>query len=212
MKQEKKQKQVQPKKVKESLSYTVEVRDKEGRIIKRVSAPSRSYVEQWNQLISGFASEKRSASGPYITATDTSGVVQTQVWFSIHCLRADAGIAVATKGIRVGKGTTAVAITDYALETPLGEGTGLDEFNHQAMVFTEPAVVGSTCSFTAKRIMVNNSGAPISGIKEIGCYVSSQVYPTVLKHFMGFRDVLPSAVSVPNGGSITVTYTIAVTV
>ncbi|GAI77408.1 unnamed protein product, partial [marine sediment metagenome] len=49
MNQEKKQKQVQPtsKKVEESLSYAVEVRDKEGRVIQRISAPSRSYVQQW---------------------------------------------------------------------------------------------------------------------------------------------------------------------
>ncbi|GAH64041.1 unnamed protein product, partial [marine sediment metagenome] len=113
-------------------------------------------------------------------------------------------------GIRVGKGSTAVAIDDYALETPLGEGTGVDEFNHQAVTFTGPAVVGPTCSFTVKRILLNNSGVTISGIREIGQYMSMPI-PTGA-YGLSFRDVLPGAVSVPDGGSITVIYTIAVTV
>jgi len=199
----KQQKRVQPsKKIEESLSYSVEVRDKEGRIIKRVSAPSRSYVEQWNQLINTKMSDANK------TIRDTDGIEQDIVpsaWLFIGT----AVIGDITRGIRVGKGATAVAIDDYALETPCGEGTGTDEFNHQAVVFTAPAVVGSTCSFTLKRIMVNNSGATISGIREIGQYLSLTL---VALRGLGFRDVLPSAVTVLDGGSITVIYTIAATV
>jgi len=122
-------------------------------------------------------------------------------------LRVDAAIGNTLMGIRVGKGSTAVAIDDYALETPLEEGTGLDEFNHQVVAFTTPAVVGSTCSFTVSRVMINNSGATITGIREIGAYMVIFSW-----YALGFRDVLPSPVYVPHGGSITVTYTIKVTV
>ena len=201
MKQEKTQKQVKhTKKVEESLSYTVEVRDKEGRLLQRISAPSRSYVEQWNQLMNVQASQATK------TFTNTLG---NEVGIQMHAnaFGANAGIGVSTIGIFIGKGTTAVAITDYALENLCGEGTGLDEFNYQAVTFTEPSVVGSTCSFTIKRIMINNSGSTITGIKEIGCYTSAYVW-----NMCGFRDVLPSAVYVPHGGSITVIYTIKVTV
>ncbi|GAI90274.1 unnamed protein product, partial [marine sediment metagenome] len=62
------------------------------------------------------------------------------------------------------------------------------------------------CSFTLSRLMVNNSGVSIS-VTEIGCYVLGFNYV-----YLGFRDVLPGAVAVPDGGSITVIYTIAVTV
>ncbi|MBA7477696.1 hypothetical protein ES707_13110 [subsurface metagenome] len=200
MKQQKTQKEVKhTKKNAESLSYSVEVRDKEGRVIQRISAPSRSYVEQWNQLLNV------QASGASKTIKDAGGTDQDTSYSSV-ALACNAGIT-APYGIRVGKGTTAVAIDDYALETLLGEGTGTDEFNHQAVTFTEPSIVASTCSFTIKRIMVNNSGATISGIKEIGCYVQAAA-----AYHQGFRDVLPSAVYVPHGGSITVTYTIKVTV
>jgi len=204
MKQEKKQKQVQPtgKEVEESLSYMVEVRDKEGRVIHRVSAPSRSYVEQWNQRICGHA------AGAAVPCRDTDGI-ERNAGNAKEALDMTAGIGTVTRGIRVGKGTTAVAIDDYALGSPLEEGIGLDEFNHQAVTFTVPSVVGSTCSFTVKRIMVNNSGATISGIREIGGYGRID---TATYYAMGFRDVLPGAVTVPDGGSITVTYTIAATV
>ena len=107
----------------------------------------------------------------------------------------------------MGAGTTAVAIDDYNLETPLGEGTGVDELSHQAVEFTEPSVAGSTCSFTLRRIMINNSGSTITGIKEIGCLVVQYLYC-----YLGFRDVLGTALDVPDGGAITVEYTIGVTV
>lgn len=201
MNQEKKQKRVQPAPEKiESLSYTVEVRDKEGRVLQHISAPSRSYVEQWNQLLN------IQASGTSKTFKDTEGNDQSQAPTATILIALAPEMQI-RYGIRVGKGTTAVAIDDYALESPCGEGTGLDEFNHQASQATEPSVAGSTCSFTIKRTLINNSGATISGIKEIGSYVRVGTY-----YALGFRDVLPSAVYVPNGGAITVTYTFKVTV
>ncbi len=188
----------------ESLSYTVEVRDKEGRVLQRISAPSRSYVEQWNQLINVQATYTDR------TVKDTAGADQTAHPNSAN-LDSAAAIGDILKGIRVGKGTTAVAITDYALESPCGEGTGTDEFNHQVVAFTEPSVAGSTCSFQIVRTMINNSGATITGIKEIGCYCKFRDNGST--HYMlAFRDVLPGALDIPDGGSITVTYTIKVTV
>ena len=199
MNQERKQKRVQPTKKNEALSYSVEVRDKEGRVIQRISAPSRSYVEQWNGILNVQASQENK------TITDTGGLGKS-IGRNEYNLAASAGIGSVSCGIRVGKGTTAVAIDDYALETPCGEGVGADEFNHQVVTFTEPSVAGSTCSFTIKRVMINISGAVISGIKEIGCYVRGGT-----SYFLGFRDVLGTAVDVPDGGAITVEYTIGVT-
>ncbi|GAJ01607.1 unnamed protein product [marine sediment metagenome] len=196
MKQEKKQKRVQ----RESLSYTVEVRDKEGRVIQRISAPSRSYVEQWNQLLNVHASQANK------TIRDTQGN-EYSITTHAYNLCCNAAIGVITYGIRIGKGTTAVAIDDYALESPVGEGVGLDEFNHQAMVFTEPSVAGSTCSFKLRRTMINNSGATITGIRELGCYVRL----AATYYGLGFRDVLGSGCDVPDGGAITVEYTLGVT-
>jgi len=203
MNKEKEQKRVQPKKTEEGLSYSVEVRDKEGRVIQRISAPSHCFTEQWNQIVNIHAKYTNSM------VRQTNGV-EISTSESGYCLRVSAAIGVTNNGLRVGKGFTPVAIDDYALETPLEEGAGVDQFNHQVVTFTAPAVVGTTCSFTVKRIFVNNSGATITGIREIGAYV--QMGATGVNYALGFRDVLPGAVIVPDGGSITVTYTIPVTV
>ncbi|GAI60096.1 unnamed protein product, partial [marine sediment metagenome] len=122
-KQEKKQKQVQPKKVEESLSYTVEVRDKEGKVIQRISAPSRSYVKAWNQILNIHAAQAtkqviRTDGTPYNLPKGNKS------------LNINAGVG-SLFGIVVGKGTTAVSIDDYALESICVEGTGTDEFNYQ---------------------------------------------------------------------------------
>lgn len=200
-----KQRNKRRKLVEESLSYVVEVTDKEGRVLQCISAPSHSYVEQWNQLM-----DIQTSTGNKTLKT-TDGVDRTIRPYATS-FGMVAGIADVSYGIRVGKGTTAVAIDDYALETPYAEGTGLDQFSHQAVEFTAPSVAGSTCSFTVRRVMVNNSGATISGIKEIGDYIKCRESIGTDKSLLGFRDVLPSTLSVPDGGAITVTYTLAVTV
>lgn len=209
MKQRKEQNQARPSSTRdgESLSYTVEVRDKRGRLLKRISRPSRSYVEQWNRIVN-IQAHLTQSSDPR-TVKDTSGT-NLDGNASSSSLRCNSGIGGTNRGIRVGKGNTAVAIDDYALESPCGEGTGVDQVEHQEMVFTEPSVAGSTCSFTAKRLMINNSGATIA-VREIGCYVGFRAN-TSDYYALGFRDVLPSSVGIPDGGSIRVTYTLKVTV
>ena len=184
----------------ESLSYSVVVKDKKGRVIQRISAPSHCFVEQWNQIINVQAKQTN------YTVRKTDGTTFSAAPRS-RSMDIISAIGETDIGLRVGKGFTPVAIDDFALETPLAEGVGVDEFNHQAGTYTAPAVVGTTCSFTVKRIFLNNSGATISGIREIGAYMDMDWL-----FGLAWRDVLPGAVRVPDGGSITVTYTIAATV
>ena len=190
-------------KLKEGLSYKVVVRDKHGKILEQIEAPSRSYVRAWNQCL--YVLNRHTG----FTITDTGGTGR-YISYSSSVLRANAGVGEVGYGIRIGKGTTPVTINDYALETPCGEGTGVDQFLHQAMAASSPAVARSDCSFWVRRVMVNNSGSTISGIREIGCYVMMKYSPRY--YALGYRDVLPGSVSVPDGGSITVTYTLKVTV
>jgi len=186
----------------ESLFYEVVVRDRRGKVLERIAAPSRSYVSAWNQLLNVLNAH----TGKYIT--DVGGASQ-YISYSSSVLRANAGAGDISYGIRIGKGMTPVSINDYALENPCGEGTGVDQFLHQAMAAGSPSVVGYDCSFWHRRVMVNNSGSTISGIQEIGCYVMMKYSPQYIG--LSYRDVLPGPVSIPDGGSITVTYTLKVT-
>ncbi|MBA7575505.1 hypothetical protein ES708_17335 [subsurface metagenome] len=185
----------------QSLSYVVVITGKHGRVIKRIEAQSRSFVEQWNKLVNVQA--KQTAS----TITDTEGTARSispdQAAFELM-----AGAGLTTYGIRIGKGSTAVAIDDYALETPIAHGVGANQLDHLAMIKTPPSVVGSTCSFTIKRNMINKSGATVSGVRELGAYMRLNTS----YYGLGFRDVLGSSCDVPDGGAVTVEYTIKVTV
>ena len=196
--------QLRTKVIEESLSFMVEVRDKEGRILQRMAGPAHSYVEQWNKIVC-LMTRVGNLSVKDTVGTDWGGYATTR------SLKATAAIADVTNGIRVGKGTTPVAIDDYVMETPSAEGSGVDQFEHQAMEFTAPVVAGSDCSFIAKRAMLNNSGATITGIREIGCYIGFTASASG-KIALGFRDVLGSALTIPDGGALTVTYRLRVTV
>ncbi len=190
-------------KLKEGLSYEVVVRDKHCKVVERIAAPSRSYAKAWNQCL--YVLNRHSS----FTIIDTGGTGRS-ISYSSSVLRANAGAGEIGYGIRVGKGTTPVTINNYALENPCGEGTGVDQFLHQATSASSPAVAGSECSFWLRRVIVNNSGSTISDIREIGCYVMMKYSPAY--YGLGYRDVLPSPVSIPDGGSITVTYTLKVTI
>ena len=94
------------------LAHLVEVTDKDGKVIQRISAPSRSFVRQWYDIMTAHADAADR------TCKDTDGISRTISpheisWFAL------AGAAVTTHGIRVGKGTTAVSISDYKLENPI---------------------------------------------------------------------------------------------
>jgi len=182
----------------ESLSYEVIVTDKEGQVIQRENGTARSFTEAWNKMINSNA---RQGSN---TIKDTDGTDRSVGAASSH-LRASAGIGDVSRGIRVGRGTTPVDISDYALDNPVDEGTGPGQLSHQEMQFSDPAVVGSDCSFKLWRVMFNYTGALVSGIREIGCYVMMASY-----YALAFRDVLVSSFSVPDGGAITITYEIKV--
>ena len=183
----------------ELLLYEVIVTDKERRVIAREAGPSRSYTELWNKIINAHAKQGSN------TIKDTGGTNRT-VGQSSANLRANAGIGNVNYGIRVGKGSTPVDISDYAVENPIAQGTGSGQLSHQEMQFSNPVVVGSDCYFKLWRVMFNYTGSIISGITEVGCYVIMGSW-----YGLAFRDVLIGAASIPDGGAITVTYTIKVT-
>jgi len=183
----------------EQLFYEVVVNDKEGLEIFREVGPSHSYTELWNKVINAHA---RMGSN---TIKDTDGV-ERSVGRSPSNLRASAAVGNTNYGIRVGKGTTPVDISDYALENPISEGTGPDQLSHHEQQWTTPVVSSPDCSITIWRVMFNNAGSTVSGIREIGCYVVMGGY-----YGLAFRDVLAGPASIPFGGAMTVTYTLKVT-
>ena len=188
--------------MKERVFYTIEVRDREGKLLRHFTRRSHSFVRQWNQIVNV------QCKGTALAITDV-GNVSRNVNQNTANLIMTGGAGSVAYGIVVGTGSTAVTINDYCLASRCEEGTGLNQLNYQAGSVAAAAVSGSDCAFTVTRSAINNSGATIA-ITEIGIQVIGDAGGNY--YFLGIRDVLGSAVNVPDGGAITVVYTLKVTV
>jgi len=112
------------------------------------------------------------------------------------------------RGIVAGTGSTAVTISDYALDTLITHGVGAGQLEYAASSFGSNTVAGSTSSFTASRVLTNSSGASIT-VNEIGIYMEF-VDLTTQRYFCIARDLGGGAVA--HGETITIEYKISVTV
>ncbi|MBA7649498.1 hypothetical protein ES703_57295 [subsurface metagenome] len=185
--------------MKYELWYSVVVRDRHGKVLSRERRRSRSFLKQWNQLVYAHMADTA------VSITDTGGTPRSITRNNVDLdLSVSAGVT--THGIRVGTGNTAVAIDDYAVETPIEEGVGVDEMNHLICTVATSVVAAPSCSFVVSRSIVNNSAAEIT-VREAGIYMLMYIYP-----FCATRDVFGTPQAVPVGGTITVNWTIKVTV
>jgi hypothetical protein len=189
------------------LYIEAETRDKHGRVIHRMRRRrSRSFVQGYNWAVCAQflnASSPSPALGP---VRNTSGANQ----YLRDCgspFRCSAGAGVTDTGIRVGTSSAAVAIDQYALQAPIAQGLGVGQMEHLAQTFSFIGVAGNQCSFQTQRVIVNNSGALIA-VRETGIYILAFNNATTGIYLMAARDLISE--DVPDGGSVTVTYTVRI--
>lgn len=190
----------------EKLYYEVIVKDKHGRVIVRQKRKAHSYLVAYSQLMY-IGTNGPPAGSQNIVNTDgvTRNATANYYTFSMIALAGDTDY-----GIRVGSGNTPVDISDYALDTPVAEGVGAGQLSHLISVITNPTVAAGEAAFTVARVMVNGSGGTIT-VRNIGIYSQTgNIFPE--RYCCIVRDVLPGEVLIPDGGSITVTYTVKVVV
>jgi hypothetical protein len=138
--------------------------------------------------------------GPYINLYDT---------FGANALAGDHSY-----GIVVGSGTTANSTSTYALASLITNGTGTGQLQYGAMSISTVSVSGNTMSFNLSRTFTNGSSGTVN-VNEIGIYnrngglSGSTVSYT---YFASARDVLSATQAVAPNNSLTVTYTISITV
>ena len=116
-------------------------------------------------------------------------------------------VGISTQGIVIGRGTTAESFESYSLATEVTHGASSNQMSYSAQTATSRDYDAGLKKLTATfvRVFNNNSGASID-VSEVGIYVYAHV-----NKFMFCRDLLASAVTVPNAGQLTVTYTIEMT-
>lgn len=128
-------------------------------------------------------------SGPTFRVTATAGTLNT--------------------GVILGTGTNAVALTDYALQTAIANGSGASQLNYGAVSFSAtPTTSGSTRYFSVIRSATNNSGNTIT-VNETGLYCENYTGATSY-YFMIARDLINGGQAVDNTKTITVTYIIGI--
>jgi len=183
--------------------FTITVKDREGKLLKCIRRKSYSYLKQWNELVCAQAKYDEAVS-----IKNTDGVNKSVAFYNVS-LGMTADAADVRWGNVVGRGSTAVAIDDYKLETLCTEGTGENQLSYLACTVGASSVVASSASFEISRSALNLSGAAIT-VTEIG--IIARGYDAGIHSFQVIRDVLASSVEVPDGGAISVVYTLKVTV
>jgi len=186
--------------MKHELWYSVVVRDRHGKVISRERRRSKSFLKQWNQVV--YVQMAQTSLAGFI---DTGNTPQT-LGISAANFKMGAPVGTTTYGIRVGTGNTPVAIDDYALEAPIAEGGGGGQMNHLICTIATSVVAAPSCSFLVSRTITNNSGSEIT-VREAAIYMAAGP-----SYGCGVRDVFVTPQAVPNGGSITIDWSIQVTV
>ena len=217
------------------IRLTVTVKDKDGKIIKQHKQRSHSFVSNFLSILASslslpFSTAAASyAYGYYLRLTNgqyaayNAGEYDCASVFDLHDAVNDS-----TYGIVVGIGTTPPTPNDYALENQIVNGTGSGQLIYGAHTInpapqeigsstfvtttTTPTsgllpVSGNTTSWQISRTFQNQSGASIT-VSEVGLYSEfcSSSNIVMLAH-----DLLSSAITIPNGGVMVITYTISVT-
>ncbi len=192
------------------LWYKATVRDRNGKVLSQEEKKSRSFLGLWNKMI---WTQMTGASYPALMVTDINGISwPLGVGTSGNNFRMNAGVENAAMGIVIGTSNTPVAISDYRMGALIAQGFGAGQMDYMAMVINASVVADPNCDFFVSRQMANNSGGLIT-VRESGIYVMMErsLSPFTAAYGCGVRDVFGTPQDVPDGGGITIEYTLRVT-
>ncbi len=188
-----------------SIEYEAIVTDiKTGRVTFRKKGKCHSFVKAFIQLLQMhwfLNSATITDTGNTSRALTPGGSYGVETWMKVN-----AGVGIDTWGSVVGTGTNAVTINDYALQTKVLHGSTAGKLQYGGVTFGAPATDASNTTFIVTRVFTNASGGTIA-VSEIGLICNQGSY-----YFLLIRDVLGSAVSIPNGQALTLNYTLKTTI
>jgi len=118
--------------------------------------------------------------------------------------------------IQVGSGQQSSPFNAYSLAAPIPNGSGAGQLIYGSTILpTDVTASGDSVYFVIMQEYSNQSGSTIN-VTEVGItlylyFIDPAVTrPTNFGSTLVWYDVLSSAISIPNGGSLTITYTFAV--
>lgn len=180
--------------------------DATGKLVYQKREPSRSPVKQFLQTLLSLM-KGTDMAGVQDTGNTTRTLDESEF---ATCLDCGAPLNNDDYGIVVGTGSTAVDITDYALETQVVDGSAAGQMVYNAMVLDAAVTVADpNCTFELYRNFNNNSGGSIT-IRETGIYVLTKYTTNQIGYFCIVHDI-PTQVAVSDGGGCYVLYTLKIT-
>lgn len=194
------------------LYYRLTIKDKKGKVVKRTRLrKSHSFVRAFLQMLEslGFAED-------IPNVFDIGNVNRT---LDVSTMAPASGDSIYMKGADdddqfgpvVGTGSGAEDNANYALTTQVVHGVGAGQLDYGPTGKVAAAIVGPNVDLIVTRTFVNSSGGTIA-ITEIGIYGQTTYTTGTRGWFCMIRDLLPSSVSVLNGQTLTVEYTLRTTV
>lgn len=186
----------------------IETKDKYGQLKYFYKTLANSFVLAFIDILYSNAAQTtqsvKDTSNTLRTVGCFAGSTGAWQWFTMN-----EGAGAATYGILVGTGTNAVAITDYALQTQIANGTSSGQLQYGTNSISAPATVSTSRQFTVSRTFTNVSGGNIT-INEVGLATTTTGGCGITYKYLIDRTL--STFTITNGYSSTVTYTIKVTV
>lgn len=162
-----------------------------------------------NSLVQGFSAILNMLmSGVAPTIPDISNTPRMLTATGACFQASGATVGVTDLGIVAGTGNTAVAVTDYSLQTLIAHGNGSGQMEYTAQNFGAWTQSGGDAYSSHTRTLLNNSGGNIT-INELGYITRGN--STNTEYFLIDRT-LPTPYEVANGAGVLIEYKWKVTV
>jgi hypothetical protein len=188
----------------------IEVRDKEGRLIKEHKQPMRSFVENFMRALRGLFYSNATSGVETVITIDGVSMTYPQIYVGYEIIKVRAPAGDDTYGILVGSGTAPPTPSDHNLVTKIPNGTEAGQLSYGETSLDPINVTGNNIILRIIRTFTNNSGASIT-VSEVGLAAQTRHQSLGYKTFLIARDVLTSSINVPDGSTLTVRYVIQVT-
>lgn len=197
--------------MKRDLWYKAIVRDRNGKVLSHEKSKSQSFLGLWNKMI---WTQITGASFPgTLMVTDINGSGwPLGIGTSGNNFKMNGGAENTNMGIVIGTSNTPVAISDYRMGALIAQGLGAGQMDYMAQVINASVVADPNCEFFMSRQMANNSDGLIT-VRESGIYVMMErsLSPFWTAYGCVVRDIFATPQDVPDGGGITIEYTLRVT-
>jgi len=188
---------------------TLIVKDRNGKTIYRKRMASKSWVGNIMGLISALLAGVRTGTSSvtmYYSTSRTDLVDTGGKSRGITFCFSSSSYDVVSSDISVGSDDTPVSLDQYNLISPISSGTGSGQLVYGSVQVTSLSR-GDVWSVSISRTFTNLSGAPVT-VKEVGLLIRLPISYNIANPFLFARDVIPKGIAVPNGGILTVIYTI----